>query len=110
MAKRSRSTFQKHYKEQARQQKQQAKAARRLEAKQPVVDRRVAREPGEIDARRLTELVDEFHRGELTLATHRQTYRLEIRSRGERLQPIPRPVTIALDTQGGETVTKAPGA
>jgi hypothetical protein len=34
MAKRSRSTFQKHYKEQARQQKQQAKAARRLEAKQ----------------------------------------------------------------------------
>ena len=34
MAKRSRSTFQKHYKEQARRQKQQAKAARRLEAKQ----------------------------------------------------------------------------
>jgi hypothetical protein len=34
MAKRSRSTFQKHHKEQARQQKQKAKAARRLEAKQ----------------------------------------------------------------------------
>jgi hypothetical protein len=34
MAKRSRSTFQKHHKEQARQQKQQVKAARRLEAKQ----------------------------------------------------------------------------
>jgi hypothetical protein len=33
MAKRSRSTFQKHYKEQARQQKQKDKAARRLEAK-----------------------------------------------------------------------------
>lgn len=33
MAKRSRSTFQKHHKEQARQQKQQDKAARRLEAK-----------------------------------------------------------------------------
>jgi hypothetical protein len=34
MAKRNRSTFQKHYKEQARQQKQKEKAARRLEAKQ----------------------------------------------------------------------------
>jgi hypothetical protein len=34
MAKRSRSTFQKHHQEQARQQKQQVKAARRLEAKQ----------------------------------------------------------------------------
>jgi hypothetical protein len=33
MAHRSRSTFQKHYKEQARQQKQKDKAARRLEAK-----------------------------------------------------------------------------
>jgi hypothetical protein len=38
MAKRSRSTFQKHYKEQARQQKQQAKAARRLQAKQRRAD------------------------------------------------------------------------
>jgi hypothetical protein len=34
MAKRGRSTFQKHHKEQARQQKQKEKAARRLEAKQ----------------------------------------------------------------------------
>jgi len=34
MANRSRSSAQKHYKEQARQQKQQAKAARRLDAKQ----------------------------------------------------------------------------
>jgi hypothetical protein len=34
MAKRSRQTFQKHQKEQARRQKQQHKAARRLEAKQ----------------------------------------------------------------------------
>jgi hypothetical protein len=34
MANRSRSSAQKHHKEQARQQKQQAKAARRLEAKQ----------------------------------------------------------------------------
>lgn len=33
MAKKSRSTFQKHFKEQARQQKQKDKAARRLEAK-----------------------------------------------------------------------------
>jgi hypothetical protein len=33
MAKRSRSTFQKHFKEQARQQKQKDKAARRLEVK-----------------------------------------------------------------------------
>jgi hypothetical protein len=45
MAKRSRSTFQKHYKEQARQQKQQAKAARRLEAKQ----RRATAESGSGD-------------------------------------------------------------
>jgi hypothetical protein len=34
MAKKSRPTFQKRQKEQARQHKQQAKAARRLEAKQ----------------------------------------------------------------------------
>jgi hypothetical protein len=34
MANRSRSSAQKHHKEQARRQKQQAKAARRLEAKQ----------------------------------------------------------------------------
>jgi hypothetical protein len=34
MARRSRTTFQKHFKEQARQQKQREKAARRLEAKQ----------------------------------------------------------------------------
>ena len=34
MAKKNRSTFQKRYKEQARQQKQQEKAARRLQAKQ----------------------------------------------------------------------------
>jgi hypothetical protein len=34
MAKRNRTTFQKHAKEQARQQKQRDKAARRLEAKQ----------------------------------------------------------------------------
>jgi hypothetical protein len=33
MAKKSRSTFQKHFKEQARQQKQKDKVARRLEAK-----------------------------------------------------------------------------
>jgi hypothetical protein len=45
MAKRSRSTFQKHYKEQARQQKQQAKATRRLEAKQ----RRATAESGSGD-------------------------------------------------------------
>src|ERR671932_142493 len=38
MAKRNRSTLQKHYKEQARQQKQQAKAARRLQAKQRRAD------------------------------------------------------------------------
>jgi hypothetical protein len=38
MARRSRSTFQKHYKEQARQQKQRAKAARRLQAKQRRAD------------------------------------------------------------------------
>jgi hypothetical protein len=34
MAKKSRPTFQKRHKEQARQQKQQEKAARRLQAKQ----------------------------------------------------------------------------
>jgi hypothetical protein len=34
MAKRSRQTFQKHQKEQARRQKQHAKVARRLQAKQ----------------------------------------------------------------------------
>jgi hypothetical protein len=34
MAKKSRASFQKRHKEQARQQKQQDKAARRLEAKQ----------------------------------------------------------------------------
>jgi hypothetical protein len=45
MAKRGRSTFQKHSKEQARQRKQQAKAARRLEAKQ----RRAAAETGSGD-------------------------------------------------------------
>jgi hypothetical protein len=45
MAKRSRSTFQKHSKEHARQQKQQAKAARRLEAKQ----RRATAESGRGD-------------------------------------------------------------
>jgi hypothetical protein len=45
MAKKNRSTFQKHYKEQARQQKQQAKAARRLEAKQ----RRATAESGSDD-------------------------------------------------------------
>jgi hypothetical protein len=45
MAKRGRSTFQKHYKEHARQRKQQAKAARRLEAKQ----RRAAAESGSGD-------------------------------------------------------------
>jgi hypothetical protein len=45
MAKRSRSTFQKHYKEQARQQKQHAKAARRLAAKQ----RRATAESGSGD-------------------------------------------------------------
>ena len=45
MAKKNRSTFQKHYKEQARQQKQQAKAARRLEAKQ----RRAAAQSGSGD-------------------------------------------------------------
>ena len=38
MAKRNRSTLQKHHKEQARQQKQQAKAARRLQAKQRRAD------------------------------------------------------------------------
>jgi hypothetical protein len=45
MANRSRSTFQKHYKEQARQQKQKDKAARRLEAKK----RRANAEPGSGD-------------------------------------------------------------
>ena len=45
MAKRSRSTFQKDRKAKARQQKQQAKAARRLEAKQ----RRATAEPGSGD-------------------------------------------------------------
>jgi hypothetical protein len=45
MAKRNRSTFQKHHKEQARQQKQRAKAARRLEAKQ----RRATAESGSGD-------------------------------------------------------------
>jgi hypothetical protein len=38
MAKKSRPTFQKRLKEQARQQKQQAKAARRLQAKQRRAD------------------------------------------------------------------------
>jgi hypothetical protein len=38
MAKRSRQTFQKHQKEQARQQKQRNKAARRLQAKQRPAD------------------------------------------------------------------------
>jgi hypothetical protein len=38
MAKRSRPTFQKHHKEHARRQKQQAKAARRLQAKQRRAD------------------------------------------------------------------------
>jgi hypothetical protein len=38
MAKRSRQTFQKHQKEQARQLKQQQKAARRLQAKQRRAD------------------------------------------------------------------------
>lgn len=45
MAKRNRTTFQKHSKEQARQQKQRDKAARRLEAKQ----RRATAEPGSGD-------------------------------------------------------------
>ena len=45
MAKRSRSTLQKHHKEQARQQKRQEKAARRLAAKQ----RRGTAEPGSRD-------------------------------------------------------------
>jgi hypothetical protein len=45
MAKRGRSTFQKHHKEQARQQKQKDKAARRLEAKQ----RRATAESGSGD-------------------------------------------------------------
>jgi len=38
MAKRSRQTFQKHQKEQARQQKQRIKADRRLQAKQRRAD------------------------------------------------------------------------
>ena len=38
MAKRSRQTFQKHQKEQARRQKQKDKAARRLQAKQRRAD------------------------------------------------------------------------
>jgi len=38
MAKRSRQTFQKHQKEQARRQKQQSKATRRLQAKQRRAD------------------------------------------------------------------------
>jgi hypothetical protein len=38
MAKRSRQTFQKHQKEQARRQKQQSKAARRLQVKQRRAD------------------------------------------------------------------------
>lgn len=38
MAKRNRSTLQKHHREQARQQKQQSKAARRLQAKQRRAD------------------------------------------------------------------------
>jgi hypothetical protein len=42
MAKRSRQTFQKHQKEQARRQKQDNKAARRLDAKQ----RRAQTAPG----------------------------------------------------------------
>jgi hypothetical protein len=45
MAKRSRQTFQKHQKEQARQQKQKNKAARRLQAKRPQAD--AASERGE---------------------------------------------------------------
>jgi hypothetical protein len=45
MAKRSRQTFQKHQKEQARRQKQNNKAARRLQAKQRRAD--AASERGE---------------------------------------------------------------
>lgn len=45
MAKRSRQTFQKHQKEQARRQKQKTKAARRLQAKQRRAD--AASEGGE---------------------------------------------------------------
>jgi hypothetical protein len=70
MAKRSRQTFQKLHKEKARQQKQQAKAARRLQAKQRRADAALemaGRQPGPAPA-------PADHVGEQTSARPRQAW------------------------------------